>query len=92
MATPGQKPQNEAVREPSKYGKHWSQGFFIALILSLGFWAPIYLEVNDKCADAWWNDFAMAFIAFGAFLSLSWLTCAISEYLEKRGRKNPGSR
>ncbi len=76
--------------EPSKYGKRWSQGTIIALIVSLGFWTPVYLEVNDKWANAWWNDFATAFIASAAFLGLSWLACAISEYLEKRDRKHPG--
>ncbi|HTY87642.1 MAG TPA: hypothetical protein VMB80_09280 [Candidatus Acidoferrum sp.] len=87
MVGPAQKSDNGAANDPPKYGKHWSQGAGMALLLSLGFWAPIYLEVEDQWPNAWWSDFALAFIISAAFLSLSWLTGTLSEYLEKRDRE-----
>ena len=56
--------------------------------LTLGFWTPIYLLVDDRLTDAGWYEFAIAFIVSAAFLSLAWLTGTLAEVLEKRSRQD----
>jgi hypothetical protein len=84
VTTPIQPLEPEGDREPSQYGRSWSQGIFIAAGLSLGFWTPVYLVVEDQWPNTWWYEFAIAFIFTAAFLSLAWLTCTLAEHLEKR--------
>ena len=73
----------------SKYGIEWSQGFGVAALISLAVWLPAYFEVSDRFAEAWWYDFAIAFIVMAAVGMLAWVTCAVAEYLERRkGRAN----
>ena len=71
----------------SKYGIEWSQGFGVASVLSLGVWLPAYFVVSDRFAEAWWYDFALAFIVMAAVGTLAWVTCAVAERLERRSGK-----
>ena len=91
MTTSIQPPGEDPGREPSKYGPCWSRGFFIAAVLSLGFWIPIYLVVDDQWSNTCWYEFGIAFIVIAACLSLAWLTCTLAEKLEQRARKAPRS-
>jgi hypothetical protein len=88
VAYPIKKSASEACLPVPKYGVEWSQGCFLATLVSAGLWAPIYYEVNEHFPDAWWYDYAITFIVATAFLSVAWLTCILSSFLVKNGRKN----
>ena len=85
MASSG--PKTDTVTKPSQYGREWSQGLLVAGLVTAGVWVPAYTVVTDDCADCWWIDFAIAFIVIAGLITLSWLTCAIAEYLERRHQK-----
>jgi hypothetical protein len=77
------------IMAPPKYGIEWSQGFGVAAIASFGVWLPACLVVGDHFAEAWWYDFAIAFIVMAAVGTLAWVTCGVAEGLERRkGRKS----
>ena len=73
----------------SKYGIEWSQGFGVAAVISLVVWLPAYFEVSDRFAEAWWYDFAIAFIVMAAVGTLAWVTGGVAEYLERSSGKRP---
>jgi len=73
----------------SKYSIEWSQGFGVGAVVSLMVWLPAYFTVGDRFAEAWWYDFAIAFIVLAAVGTLAWVTCAVAEYLERRKGGKP---
>jgi len=75
------------IMAASKYGIEWSQGFSVAAFVSLAVWLPAYFTVSDRFAEAWWYDFAIAFIVLAAVGTLAWVTCAVAEWLERRSGK-----
>ena len=77
------------IMAASKYGIEWSQGFGVGAVISLVVWLPAYFEVSDRFAEAWWYDFAIAFIVMAAVGTLAWVTGGVAEYLERRRGKRP---